>query len=234
MSNLYPKYWADVETTITYEDFNMGKWYRMRPDILVTKTDNPFYPSPAGTDTITAPPIMQDIVEELEIKQFTVNIYTSNGKQLVTTIEILSPANKVLKGKPYEQYTRKRRRLLESPVHLMELDLLRAGKRMIMGYDLPTASYFATLSRGTEGFRKVEIWPILVGSLLPILPIPLLDPDPDIPLDLNQAIAAVYADGRYDYVIDYSQPAPPPVSDEEQAMIKQCLLNHASLEDEGT
>jgi hypothetical protein len=42
------------------------------------------------------------------------------------------------------------------------------------------------------------------------LPVPLLDPDPDVPLDLNQVINTIYDNAGYDYVIDYSQSPPPP------------------------
>lgn len=39
---------------------------------------------------------------------------------------------------------------------------------------------------------------------------PLLEPDPDVPLDLGAAVAEVYERGAYTALIDYSQPPPPP------------------------
>ena len=45
---------------------------------------------------------------------------------------------------------------------------------------------------------------------IPIVPIPLRRPDPDIPLDLTAALARIYANARYDLRIDYRQPPPPP------------------------
>ncbi len=45
---------------------------------------------------------------------------------------------------------------------------------------------------------------------LPLLPVPLLSPDPDVPLNLNTALAAVYTRAGYDWRIDYDRPVPPP------------------------
>ena len=45
---------------------------------------------------------------------------------MVTVIELLSPSNKRA-GDDREQYLAKRRELLRSPAHLVEIDLLRDG-----------------------------------------------------------------------------------------------------------
>jgi hypothetical protein len=60
-----------------------------------------------------------------ESKLRSVHIYTANTKELVTTIELLSPANKV--GEGLQRYRRKREEILRSNVHLIEVDLLRSG-----------------------------------------------------------------------------------------------------------
>ncbi len=56
----------------------------------------------------------------------------------------------------------------------------------------------------------VEVWPIQLTDRLPILPVPLLEPDPDVPCDLGIAVASVYELGAYASQIDYGQPPPPP------------------------
>jgi Protein of unknown function (DUF4058) len=48
---------------------------------------------------------------------------------LVTAIETLSPINKRSGQKAYEEYQRKRRRLLADSVHLIEINLLRGSIR---------------------------------------------------------------------------------------------------------
>jgi hypothetical protein len=45
---------------------------------------------------------------------------------------------------------------------------------------------------------------------LPVVPVPLRDPDPDLPLDLRSALTAVYEEAAYDLSLDYGQPPPPP------------------------
>lgn len=44
-----------------------------------------------------------------------------------------------------------------------------------------------------------------------MIPIPLLPPDEDVPLDLGAALREVYDEAGYDLSIDYAQPPPPPL-----------------------
>jgi len=39
------------------------------------------------------------------------------------------------------------------------------------------------------------VWPIQLREKLPTLPVPLLEPDPDAPLELAAVVAAVYERG---------------------------------------
>ncbi len=217
---LLPKYHATVETTITYEDFDTGKVYPMRPDLTVYRQTIPVMPIGHAPSPIDPAPIVQEMDLEIETKSLAVHIYLAKNRRMVTGIEIHSPANKRKHGKTYRKYLRKRKRLLNSDVHVMELDLLRAGERVIMGQNLPKFPYFATLSRA-KPFRDVEIWPIALGQPLPTLPVPLLDPDPDVPLDLNTALRQLYVDGGYKQVLDYSQPPPPPLTEAEQQLVDE-------------
>jgi hypothetical protein len=43
-----------------------------------------------------------------------------------------------------------------------------------------------------------------------VVPVPLKEPDPDLPLDLGAALDRVYDSASYDLRIDYSEPPPPP------------------------
>lgn len=58
--------------------------------------------------------------------------------------------------------------------------------------------------------RTSEIWPVALNEPLPTLPVPLLYPDPDVPLDLGVTINNVYTRAAYDRRIDYTRPVPPP------------------------
>lgn len=59
---------------------------------------------------------------------------------------------------------------------------------------------------------------------LPILPVPLLPPDPDVSLDLQGAIAACFDLVGYDLLLDYTQPPPPPqLSAEDVAWVESIV-----------
>ena len=45
---------------------------------------------------------------------------------------------------------------------------------------------------------------------LPVVPVPLLPPDADVPLDLQAAVDACFALVGYERLIDYTVPPPPP------------------------
>lgn len=124
-------------------------------------------------------------------------------RQLVTAIEILSPPNK--RGEGRAEYLSKRRRILLSRAHLLELDLLRAGQRVPMQQPLPDAPYFVLLSRA-ERRPMTDVWPITLDQPLPLVPVPLLPDDADMLLDLQAAFTATYDLLGYDLIIDYRQP----------------------------
>src|SRR5207244_2891247 len=78
-------------------------------------------------------------------------------RHLITVIEFLSPSNK--KPGPYrEQYLAKRAQVLASPVHFVEIDLLRGGPRMPLE-TLAPCDYYAMVSRA-EQRPDAGIWPI--------------------------------------------------------------------------
>jgi hypothetical protein len=137
-------------------------------------------------------------------------IRTVEGDTLVTAVAILSFANKRPGPTTYLTYRRKRRALLASAAHLLEIDLLRAGERPPLAEPLPEAPYFIIRSRA-ERRPVAEVWPLHLQEPLPILPVPLLPPDPDVPLDLGRALATLYDRSGYDRRIDYTQRPPAPI-----------------------
>jgi hypothetical protein len=149
------------------------------------------------------------ITTDVPEKLYSVVIRTVEDDVLVTAIEILSFVNKRPGHAAYLTYRRKRQAILESMAHLMEIDLLRAGERPPLAEPLPEAPYFVILSRA-ERRPVAEVWPLHLPEPIPILPVPLLPPDPDIPVDLGRALAAIYDRSGYDLRIDYTSPPPPP------------------------
>jgi hypothetical protein len=137
------------------------------------------------------------------VPHVTIEIRDTANRQLVTAIEVLSPTNK--RGDGREEYLAKRRRLLLSSAHLVEIDLLRQGQRVPMEQPLPPAPYFVFSSR-SERRPLLDVWPIALGDPLPTVPIPLLEEDPDVPLPLQAALTAIYDAFSYDLAVDYQRP----------------------------
>jgi hypothetical protein len=152
-----------------------------------------------------------------------VEILTAKEGQRVTVIEILSPSNKRLSHDDGQEYQRKRRELLRSSVHLIEIDLLRAGQRMPLEEPVPAAPYYIMLSRA-ECRPPVHVWPIQLQDPLPRVPVPMLERDPDAFLELGAAVASVYERGAYEREVDYREPPPPPPLSEADAAWADALL----------
>jgi hypothetical protein len=158
-----------------------------------------------------------------------VEIRETAERRLVTIIEILSPANKY--GRGYQKYLKKRVRVLKSSIHLLEIDLLRAGERIpLVGGALPPAPYYIFLSRFTHR-PYTEVWPVQLRQPLPAVPVPLLPPDPDVALSLQKAINACFELVRYhERLLDYSQSPPePPFNAEDAAWVESVARRYSDF-----
>jgi Protein of unknown function (DUF4058) len=148
-----------------------------------------------------------------------VEIRDRRDRELVTVIELLSPANKYM-GPDREQYLAKRMELLNGPVHLVEIDLLR-GDPPLPAADRPDCSYSVLVSRAHTR-PNAEFWPIALRQRLPVIPIPVRDPDSDARLDLQTALDQIYGDAGYaDYV--YEQDPSPRLKGEDADWARQFL-----------
>jgi hypothetical protein len=153
------------------------------------------------------------------LRLLSIEIRDVEQRRLVTAIEVLSPVNKTGEGRT--EYLAKRRRLLLSPSHLMEIDLLRRGERVPMRQQLPDYPYFVFLSRA-ESRPVTDIWPVGLRESLPVVPVPLLADDADVSLDLQAALTAVYDTFRYALTIDYAAPLANPFPEADAEWIEQC------------
>jgi hypothetical protein len=165
-----------------------------------------------GVPAIAPAPLELATLIPSPVPHVTIEIRDTASRQLVTAIEVLSPTNK--RGDGREEYLGKRRRILLSSAHLMEIDLLRRGERVPMQEPLPEAPYFVFLSR-VERRPLTEIWPVRLTDSLPVLPLPLLPGDADVPLDLQRSFTDAYDLLGYDLAVDYSQAAEVPLQGDE-------------------
>ncbi len=206
---LQPRYVARLTPHVTYEIVDIAERHNIRPDVGVWQPQPPSGTRANEVAVSTAAPVESVVEMELPLRLYTVEVHETDTLRLVTAIEILSPVNKRPRHEAYHDYQRKRRALLRSEAHLMEIDLLRDGERPRLTRPVPPAPYYVTLSRVNRR-PYVDVWPIQLWEKLPILPVPLLTPDPDAALDLGAVVAAVYDRGAYARLIDYHRPPPPP------------------------
>jgi hypothetical protein len=152
---------------------------------------------------------------------------TEPERILVTCIEVLSPSNKRRGTMGWDIYLRKRQGLLLGEANLVEIDLLRGGERFPMLDPWPNSPYAVLVSRRTRA-PSCRAWGAHFKRPLPTIPVPLLMPDPDVPLDLQPMVDTIYARSRYYRDIDYTRPLSRPLSDEEARWLGEQLKQRAS------
>src|SRR5919109_452566 len=212
---LVPKYLAELETRKVIDHVDEDPQVPL-PDVSVTSPDVSIgAPSPAA---LTAPaPVRVRAPMEGPTRLVSVYIRQRETARLVAVVGLLSPVNK-RRGKGREEYLEKRRTFLTAPVHFIEIDLLRSYPRMPFDDPLPAAHYIVMVCKAGERPHS-SVWPINVRQPLPTIPIPLLPPDPPVPLDMGQALRTAYERARYDLRVDYRKPPVPPFSSADAAWV---------------
>lgn len=226
-----PKYVVRIDT-YTYKDVlpeeELGIFY---PDVEILKKTPPppadsFSEPEAGYDMVTPPTLTFPTRLTVEARIPTVEIRDKGNNRLITAIEILSPVNKRNPG--IVQYREKREMLYATGVHLLEIDLLRKGQRPAAHPALPEwAHYFAMLVRADQ--TKTQVWALTIQDKLPVLPVPLKSPDPDVRLDLGRAFDDAVSLGEYDETINYREEPPPPAFTKEELQWLHGILKEKKL-----
>ena len=141
---------------------------------------------------------------------------SSQGHKLITLIEILSPSNK-RRGPDRKAYAYKQQEVLESDANLIELDLLRGGRRILRELNLettisalePQPTYLVLVNRSWQRRRRrvaYQVFPISLRACLPCIPVPLKPDEDEVPLDLQYVFTRVYDTGPYRRgAVDYSK-----------------------------
>lgn len=224
---LRPRYTARLEVYVVEDSLPESEIGILYPDVEVMRVKqrdetvkNPVASTSSTSVSVTPAPLTLPVFQPVPVRLVNVEIRDTAQNVLVACIEILSPVNKREPG--LTAYRQKRQRLYQAGVHLIELDFLRRGTRPFTHPRLPDVAYAIALTRAQSGV--IEVWPLGLQDTLPIIPVPLRPPDPDIPLELPQAMADIYDEAAYDLSIDYSQPPPPPALSEADAAWIQTLL----------
>lgn len=199
-----PKYIARIGERVELSSFRRG----YIPDVLVIRSAPARYGAEVAEGLLVADePTTITPLEEERRMPFLEIVHHPSG-EVVTLIEVLSPANK--SGEDRVKYLRKQDDIRNSQANLVEIDLLGEGPPTTLArlgpIDKPVGwRYIVSVLRNrTSG--EIEAYPIPLRQRLPRCRIPLLPEDEDAVLDLPAVFTRCYNVGSYDLLIDYSQP----------------------------
>jgi hypothetical protein len=188
----------------------------IEPDVQVrrstrTRTDN----TSSVATAVAAPPRANLVIVTVphdERREPFLDVYVRDGSQerLVATVEVLSLSNKTPGEQGRELYCRKQREVLDSKIHLVEIDLLRGGEHTTavpldrLMQKAGPLDYHVSIHR-FDNLEDYFVYPILLEEPLPEIAIPLLPGDGDASLDLQAVFARCYETGRYRRRVRYNE-----------------------------
>lgn len=207
---LRPRYYIAIEQ-FTYLTLLPPPEHRTGvPDVMVVapagQTGIAGGVAPAATPT--AQPVIAELPQPEEIKYRYLEIRAVETHQVVTTLEILSPSNKISRD-GREQYEQKRIKILGSLTNLVEIDLLRSGDPLPM--NVPYQNDYRIIVSRSQQRPQAEAYLFSVRDPIPDFPIPLQPGEAEPRLPLNQILHDLYDQAGYDLMIDYNQPPVPPL-----------------------
>jgi hypothetical protein len=216
-----PKYIARIGERIQLANFS-GSYV---PDVMLVKVIR----EPAPT-LATAAPLVADepqLITGLDeaYREPYIEIVARGSGDVVTLIEVLSPANKSGEGR--NQYIQKQDDLLATDVNLVEIDLLGYGQGTTLARNavvVKPVDWRYTINISRMGKRKaLELYAVSLRDKLPNCRIPLRYPDPDAVLELAAVFSRCYDIGGYDLFIDYSEEPDVPLTAAESAWLDEYL-----------
>lgn len=225
VSALQPRYIVDVEEYVYVAKDNASLVRAFAPDILISEGEGEEWhesEKPIAT-TLAVAPVVRRLVMPAKLRQPYLSIRDRDGQGVVTVIELLSPWNKTGEGR--EEYINKRENIFATPAHLVEIDLLRGGRRIDTVEPLPTGDYFAIICRPTQ-LPDAEVIAWSLRERLPSIPIPLALGDADFELSLQSAFDDVYQRAGYGSSLKYQKRVTPALATEDEAWV-QSMLNQA-------
>lgn len=189
----------------------------INPDLYIVKR-SPIRGVQSNPVMIREPIAIKPITTTVEDRWL--KIIDRKSRQVVTTIEVLSPRNKV--GDGYEAFSKKREAVKNAGGNWLEIDLLQIGKRPDYAIELP--EYYAMMMRGDDAEAQWYVWPMPLQEPLPTIAVPLSDGYDDLPLDLQHAVNVVYRKRKFWRNLEYSEDVPAPrLSAENQSYVAQKL-----------
>lgn len=202
-----PDYFVRVDQRVYVTTLGDLDRRTIEPDVYLLRQALAHYQTAVTTPGVTPFLLVEPEESDPEIRDRFIEIRDARNREVVTTIELLSPFNKRRGSQGFGAFQQKRQSVMASQTHWVEIDLLRAGSRPpeVAG----KSDYYALLKRGDRP-RPYAGWFFNLQNRMPTIAVPLRPPHADVPLDLQAVWEEMYRRARYAQSIDYSQPVPPP------------------------
>lgn len=204
-ASVAPGFIVRIEQRVYITDYDELVRQGVVPDLYLLQRPLPGGGVVTAPNAISPPATLEPLYDE-EIRDRYIEILDARGHEVVTTLELLSPANKAPDSRGREQFARKRETILHSRTNWVEIDLLRAGQRPaeVAG----KSDYYALQRR--FGRHQYLAWYWNLRDPLPTIAVPLTAKYADVPLDLGAILRGVYVRAFYALSVDYAGPVPAP------------------------
>jgi hypothetical protein len=202
-----PDYFVRVDQRVYVTTPRDSDRRAIEPDVYVLHQSPAHYQTTLAAPGVTPFLLIEAAESDPEIRDSFIEIRDANNREVITTIEILSPFNKRPGAQGFDAFQNKRRAVMASQTHWIEIDLLRAGARPAQVAS--KGDYYALLKRGDQS-RSLAVWFFNLHDRMPTIAVPLRPLHADVALDLQAVWDEMYRRARYAYSTDYSQPIPPP------------------------
>ena len=189
----------------------------IRPDLAVTGAGTIGAPSGGAAPALDGGAVAVLLPARETVSEWFISIATAaagDGNEPVTILEILSPSNKRA-GAGRNQYLDKRSSVIESAVHLVEIDLVRQGAPMsYQGYDdYDTDAPYRHLVSRWPTRPWAALYPFGLQSAIPDVAVPLLEGDAEPKIPLGALLDDLYREDYYANYVDYGSDPAGPLSD---------------------
>jgi len=224
---LLPRYIVDIEKRV-YEISGENSLLVGIPDVTVQRS--PIQTNPNSSNiAVAAPPVTALKVRlpvPVEFREAYLEVRDTETREVVTVIEVLSPANK-RPGKGREMYEEKREKVFGSRTQMVEIDLLRSYQPLpVFGNDIE-ANYRILISRANQK-PLADLYLFNLPNMIPQFPLPLRPGDAEPIVDLQALLNGVYDRAAYDFRIDYTT-EPVPALSEPDAIWADAWLRETGL-----
>jgi hypothetical protein len=221
-----PDYYVRIEERVYVTSDQEDPGYpKLVPDVFLTLGGSTSPQPRAHADTAAISPSVE--VEELlepEVHDRYLEVRDARSHEVVTAVEVLSPANKVQASRGREAMLEKRKLLWGAGASWIEIDLLRAGERE--NGTAGRSDYCVFLLR--HGSRRRRVWFVGLRDALPTVAVPMRPPHADVALELQRVWDLAYDRAHYERMTDYTRPVlPPPLKPADAAWVHSRLAEWA-------